>query len=97
MLGLVTVPYFLPELRKNWPAWKPLVKNGKSNYIGPASVPMMALLHRRALLNSALVRSAEEWLDSMAAVRGSALHQREFQQECPGVYSDPNIRTGFIP
>ena len=63
LLGLVTVPYFLPELRKNWPAWKPLVKAGKSNYIGPASVPMMALLHRRALLSSALVRSAEEWLD----------------------------------
>jgi hypothetical protein len=64
VLGLVTLPYFLPELRKNWPAWKPLVKDGKSNYIGPASVPMMALLHRRALLNSALVRSAELWLDS---------------------------------
>ena len=56
--------YLLPELRKNWPAWKPLVKDGKSNYIGPASVPMMALLHQRALLNSALVRSAEAWLDS---------------------------------
>jgi hypothetical protein len=64
LLGLVTVPYFQPELRKNWPAWKPLVKDGKSNYIGPASVPMMALLHRRALLNSAIVRSTEEWLDS---------------------------------
>ena len=64
LLGLVTIPYFLPELRKNWPAWKPLVKDGKSNYIGPASVPMMALLHRRALLNSVLVRSAEEWLGS---------------------------------
>jgi len=65
LLGLVTVPYFLPELHKDWRAWQPLVKNGKSNYIGPASVPMMALLHRRKLLNSALVRSAEEWLDSM--------------------------------
>jgi len=64
LLGLVTVPYFLPELRKNWPAWKPLAKGGKSNYIGPASVPMMALLHRRAMLNSALVRAAEVWLDS---------------------------------
>ena len=65
LLGLVTVPYFQPELRKNWPAWKPLVKDGKSNYIGPASVPMMALLHRRALLNSTLMRSAEAWLDSV--------------------------------
>ena len=65
LLGLVTVPYFLPELHKDWRAWQPLVKDGKSNYIGPASVPMMALLHRRKLLNSALVRSAEEWLDSM--------------------------------
>jgi hypothetical protein len=64
LLGLVTIPYFLPELRRNWPAWKPLVRGGKANYVGPASVPMMALLHRRALLNSILVRSAEEWLDS---------------------------------
>jgi hypothetical protein len=65
LLGLVTLPYFQPELRKNWPAWKPLVKGGKSNYIGPASVPMMALLHCRALLNSPFVRSAEGWLDSV--------------------------------
>ena len=64
LLGLVTVPYFLPELRKNWPAWRPLVKDGKSNYIGPASVPMMALMHQRALLNSVFVRAAEEWLES---------------------------------
>src|SRR5688572_11211881 len=66
VLGLVTVPYFLPELRKTWKAWQPLVKNGKSNYIGPASVPMICLLHRRALLNSTLVRSAEAWLDGDA-------------------------------
>jgi hypothetical protein len=66
LMGLVTIPYFLPELRKNWPAWKPLVKDGKSNYIGPASVPMMALIHRRALLNSAFIRAAEEWIDAAA-------------------------------
>jgi hypothetical protein len=65
LLGLVTVPYFQPELSRHWRDWQPLVKNGKSNYIGPASVPMMALLHRRALLNnSLLVRAAEEWLDA---------------------------------
>jgi hypothetical protein len=67
LLGLVTVPYFLPDLCKNWPAWRPLVKDGKSNYIGPASVPMMALMHQRALLNSVLVHAAEEWLDSGGA------------------------------
>lgn len=64
LLGLVTIPYFLPELRKRWKAWQPLEKNGKSNYIGPASVPMICLMHRRALLNSALVRAAETWLDT---------------------------------
>jgi hypothetical protein len=64
LLGLVTIPYFLPELRKKWNAWQPLVKNGKSNYIGPASVPMICLMHRRALLNSTLVRSAQTWLDT---------------------------------
>jgi hypothetical protein len=67
LLGLVTVPYFVPELRKRWKAWQPLVKNGKSNYIGPASAPMICLLHRRALLNSTLVRAAEAWLDEAAA------------------------------
>jgi hypothetical protein len=63
VLGLVTIPYFQPELRRSWKAWQPLVKGGKSNYIGPASVPMMALLHRRALTNSIFVASAEAWLD----------------------------------
>jgi hypothetical protein len=61
LAGLVTIPYFLPELHKNWPAWRPLAKGGKSNYIGPASVPMMALMHRRALLNSMFIRCAEEY------------------------------------
>jgi hypothetical protein len=63
LAGLVTIPYFLPELRKNWRPWQPLVKNGKSNYIGPASVPVVALIHRRALLNSAFIRNAEECID----------------------------------
>jgi hypothetical protein len=63
LVGLVTIPYFLPELCKNWLPWRPLVKNGKSNYIGPASVPVIALLHRRALLNSAFIRRAEECID----------------------------------
>ena len=64
LVGLVTVPYFLPELRKKWRAWQPLDENGKSNYIGPASVPVVALMHRRALLNSAFVRSAEACIDA---------------------------------
>jgi hypothetical protein len=63
LLGPVTIPYFLPELSRRWPAWRPLTKGGKSNYVGPASVPMMALIHRRALLNSALIRSAEAYID----------------------------------
>lgn len=67
LVGLITIPYFLPGLRKHWQAWQPLVKNGKSNYIGPASVPVVALIHRRALLNSAFIRRAEEWIDSVAS------------------------------
>jgi hypothetical protein len=63
LLGLVTLPYFQRELSKNWPAWRPLVKAGKSNYVGPASVPVMALMHRRALLNSAFVGAAERYAD----------------------------------
>jgi hypothetical protein len=57
--GLVTLVYLQPRLAKGWPAWKPLVRGGKSNYIGPASVPMMALLHRRAILNSPFLRAVE--------------------------------------
>jgi len=59
LVGLVTVPYLQPELTRRWPAWRPLVKGGKSNYIGPASVPIMSLMHRRALLNSGLIRAVE--------------------------------------
>jgi hypothetical protein len=72
LVGLVTIPYFLPELRKNWRPWQPLVKNGKSNYIGPASMPVVALMHRRALLNSAFIRNAEELIDA-GAVEGAAV------------------------
>ena len=61
LVGLLTVPYFLPELRRKWRAWQPLVKDGKSNYVGPASVPVVALMHRRAILNSAFVSCAEEY------------------------------------
>ena len=60
LVGLVTVPYLLPRLGANWPQWRPLVKGGKSNYIGPASAPMICLLHRRALLNSPIVVRTEQ-------------------------------------
>ena len=63
LVGLATIPYFLPELRSKWHAWQPLVKDGKSNYIGPASMFVVALRHRRALLNSALIGGAEEYID----------------------------------
>ena len=66
LAGLVTIPYFIRELRKNWQAWQPLVKNGKSNYIGPASVPVVALMHRRALLNSAFRGNAETCIDALS-------------------------------
>jgi len=59
LVGLVTIPCLQPELTRRWPAWRPLVKGGKSNYIGPASVPIMSLMHRRALLNSGLIRAVE--------------------------------------
>lgn len=73
LLGLVAVPYFVPELAKSWRAWQPLVKDGKSNYVGPASVPMMALMHRRALLNSALIRNAELTVGPGAAATNDRL------------------------
>jgi hypothetical protein len=66
LVGLVTVPYFVPELRETWRAWQPLVKGGKSNYVGPASVPVVALMHRRAILNSVLVKRVEEYAGRMS-------------------------------
>lgn len=59
VVGLVTLVFLQPRLARNWPAWKPLVKGGKSNYIGPASVPMMALLHQRGILNSPFIRAID--------------------------------------
>ena len=59
LVGLVTIPYFLPGLHKNWQPWQPLIKSGKSNYIGPASVPVVALRHRRAILNSGFIHRVE--------------------------------------
>jgi hypothetical protein len=70
LVGLLTIPYLLPELGRSWRAWQPLVKDGKSNYIGPASMPVIVLRHQRTLLNSALIRRAEEMID---AARESAL------------------------
>ena len=64
LVGLVTIPYLIPDLHKTWPAWQPLTKGGKSNYIGPASVPVMALRHRRALLNSPVIEQAEAFAGS---------------------------------
>ena len=62
LVGLVTIPYFVPELRKRWHAWQPLARGEKSNYIGPASVPVLVLTHRRALLNSTLCQCVEEYI-----------------------------------
>ena len=59
LVGLVMLAYLQPNLTKTWPAWRPLIKGGKSNYIGPASVPMMALLHRRSILNSRFIQAVE--------------------------------------
>lgn len=69
LVGLVTIPYLLPELTSGWPAWQPLKKGGKSNYIGPASVPVMSLMHRRALLHSPLIQSAEPVVASREETR----------------------------
>ncbi len=60
LVGLISIPYFLPKLHRNWRPWQSLVRNGKSNYVGPASVPVVALMHRRAILNSRIILAAEE-------------------------------------
>ena len=59
LAGLVVVAYLFPHIRAAWPQWQPLVKGGKSNYVGPASSAMISLQHRRALLNAPLVGRAE--------------------------------------
>jgi hypothetical protein len=67
LVGLVTIPYFLPEVQRNWRAWQPLARGGKSNYIGPASVPVVALMHRRSILNSAFTGCTEAYVRRSAA------------------------------
>ena len=60
LVGLVAIPYLQPELHRKWRPWQSLVRNGKSNYVGPASVPVVALMHRRAILNSKVIHAVEE-------------------------------------
>jgi len=62
--GLLAVPYFLPRLTRSWPKMKSLTPEGRGHFRGPAQVPVLALIHRRALLNSAFVKAAESLADA---------------------------------
>ena len=70
LLGFVTLPYFQPQLRRRWPEWRHLDRDGKSNIMGPAQVPVLALLHRRALINSELVARCEAFADEASSPAG---------------------------
>jgi hypothetical protein len=59
LAGFLSVLYFLPELTLGWPEWKPLAVEGKSNYMGPAQVPVLALLNKRASLDSVFIARLE--------------------------------------
>ncbi len=60
LVGLIAIPYLQPGLHRKWRPWQSLVRNGKSNYVGPASVPVIVLMHRRAILNSKVIHAVEK-------------------------------------
>ncbi|HWC30175.1 MAG TPA: hypothetical protein VG845_08850, partial [Dehalococcoidia bacterium] len=66
LAGFLSVLYFLPELTEGWPEWKPLAAEGKSNYMGPAQVPVLALLNKAASLDSVFVERCESLTDGLA-------------------------------
>ena len=59
LAGFLSVLYFQPELTEGWPEWKPLSPEGKSNYMGPAQVPVLALLNKDRLLPNPLTEGLE--------------------------------------
>jgi hypothetical protein len=73
LAGFLSVLYFLPETTHGWPEWKPLVAEGKSNYMGPAQVPVLALLNKAASLDSIFIERCEALAD------GVVRHDDEFK------------------
>lgn len=66
LVGLLAVAYLVPELRKRWPKDQSLVKEGRTNFMGPAQVPVLALQRSGQILRSEFFDRAEAYLESTA-------------------------------
>lgn len=59
LAGFLVVVCLQPELTRRWPRFKPLVPEGKGNFMGPAQVPVLALTRRRSLLRNQVLPAVE--------------------------------------
>lgn len=63
LLGVLSIAYFSPEVRKNWPKTQRLNKGGYQQFMGPAQVPVLALQRRNQILQSGFFSAAEEHVE----------------------------------
>lgn len=75
MIGLSTIPYFIPKLRANWPKYQAMhgpktvpVEMGRGgNFMGPAQVLVLALQRKGTFLASEYIDAAEVYIEKHAA------------------------------
>lgn len=63
LTGLLAVAYFDPEVRRGWPKEMKLRRFGPKQFMGPAQVPVLALMRREQILDSKFFPAAEDYAD----------------------------------
>jgi hypothetical protein len=58
VLGVLAVAYFSPDIRAGWREYLP-IRNSREQVMGPAQVPVLALMRKAQLLKSRFVETAE--------------------------------------
>lgn len=59
LLGILTVAYFSPEIRKEWPQRVGLPGSYKQQEMGPAQIPVLALIRKNELEHSEFLEKLE--------------------------------------
>lgn len=67
LVGMLALPYFSAELRERWPKYVGLPGVRRKQAMGPAQVPVLALIRQRELLDEEFIAHAENHVDSFAA------------------------------
>lgn len=75
MIGLATIPYFIPKLRAGWPKYQamhgaktvPVEEKQGGNFMGPAQVLVLALQRKKDSLASEYFDAAEAYIEKHAA------------------------------